>query len=73
MIVLEGRHDAPNGEAAPTGVTVVKAFAQEPSNTNVGPRSSNPLLANTAIAVVPPPHRSPFRRALTRRLHAAAA
>ena len=39
--MLEGKHDAPNREAAPNGVAVAKAFTQEPSM-NVGSRSQTP-------------------------------
>ena len=34
--MLVGKYDAPNREAAPNGVIVAKAFAQEPSITLVG-------------------------------------
>ena len=71
--MLEGKHDVPNREAAPNGVAVAKAFAQEPSSTNARSRIRTPLPAFTAIVAVPPPHRSPFRGASTRRLHTAAA
>ena len=33
--MLVGKYDAPNREAAPNGVTIAKAFAQEPSSTIV--------------------------------------
>ena len=37
--MLVGKYDAPNREAAPNGVAVAKAFAQEPSSTLAGSRS----------------------------------
>ncbi|XP_066372298.1 DNA mismatch repair protein MSH4-like isoform X1 [Miscanthus floridulus] len=46
----EGKHDAPNREAAPNGVAVAKAFAQEPSSTNAGSRSRTPCQDGLAIA-----------------------
>ena len=37
--MLVGKYDAPNREAAPTSVAGAKAFAQQPSSTNVGSRA----------------------------------
>jgi hypothetical protein len=35
-----GEYDAPTGEAAPTGVAVAEALAQEAPSTNVRPRAT---------------------------------
>ena len=53
---LGGKHDAPNRESGANGVAVAKAFAQDPTSVNVGPRSRTPRRPTPSNTAVPPLH-----------------
>jgi hypothetical protein len=42
MSTLWGNMTPSAGKAVPTGIAVAKAFAEDPTSTNVGPRSKAP-------------------------------